>query len=351
MKTALKHSLLAMGTTLALTAGAAGAAEKLRWNVPVAFATNLPALGDNIAWVSDQLKVASDNTILLKVSEPGKLVPAFQIVDAVREKKVEAGYTWLGYDTGKIPSSALFSAVPFGMEPQAFVAWWYEAGGHKLAEEVYAAQKVHPVLCGIIGPEGAGWFRKEIKSIDDFKGLKIRFAGLGGKVMQKLGASVTQIPGGEIFPALEKGAIDATEFSLPVIDQKLGFDKIVKNYHFPGWHQPFTAFHLVVNKEIWDKLQPSSRAMLELSCTAGVLRNLAKGEALEGPVLAEFKKKGVNIRVFPESVLKELRKVTQEVLDEESAKDPLFKKIRDSQKAFETDYRTWETVGYPPRNF
>lgn len=337
---------------LAVTAvSPATAAEKVRWKVPVAFATNLPALGDNIVYVAKQLEAASGGDIQFKVFEPGKLVPAFSITDAAKDKKIEAGYTWLGYDQGKIPSAPLFSAVPFGMEPWEFTAWWYEGGGSKLAEDIYGAHGVHPILCGIIGPEAAGWFRSEIKSVEEFKGLKIRFAGLGGRVLQKFGASVTVIPGGEIFQALEKGAIDATEFSMPAIDEKLGFDKVAKNYYFPGWHQTFTAFHLAVNKELWTKLTPASRAFIDMACTAGVTRNLAKGEAIQGAVLEAFKAKGVNARSLPRDMLKKLEAATVEVLNEEAAKDANFKKVYESQKAFVAGYRHWKSVAFLPRDF
>ena len=181
----------------------ANAEEKVRWKVPIAFASTLPALGDNAPWVADQLKAASGGNIQFKIEEPGKIVPPFQIMEAVKDKKVPAGYTWVGYDQGRIPATPLISAVPFGMEPWEFNAWWYYGGGQQLGEELYAPVNIHPILCGIIGPETAGWFKFEIKSLDDIKGLKIRFAGLGGKVLEKLGASVTMIPGGEIFQALE----------------------------------------------------------------------------------------------------------------------------------------------------
>jgi TRAP-type mannitol/chloroaromatic compound transport system substrate-binding protein len=335
----------------AAIAAPAAAAEKVRWKIPVAFATNLPALGDNIVYVAQQLEVATGGDIQFKVFEPGKLVPALNITEAVKDKKTEAGYTWLGYDQGKIPSAPLFSAVPFGMEPWEFTAWWYEAGGQKLAEEVYGAHGVHPILCGIIGPEAAGWFRKEIKSTDDLKGLKIRFAGLGGRVLQKLGASVTVIAGGEIFQALEKGAIDATEFSMPAIDEKLGFDKIVKNYYFPGWHQTYTAFHLAVNKELWAALKPPSKALIEMACTAGVMRNLAKGEAIQGQVLESLKGKGVAARSLSQDLLKQLEKVTKEVLEEEAGKDAGFKKVYESQKAFVAGYKHWKGLAFLPRTF
>lgn len=341
----------AAAVVMSTAVASAGAADKVRWKVPVAFGTNLPALGDNIVYVADALKAASGGAVQMKVFEPGKLVPPFSITDAVKDKKVEAGYTWVGYDQGKIPSSPLLAARPFGMEPWEFAAWWYEGGGQALAEEVYAEHGVHPILCGLIGPETAGWFRNEITSLDDLKGLKIRFAGLGGQVLQKLGASVTMIPGGEIFQALEKGAIDATEFSMPAIDQKLGFDKVVKINYFPGWHQTYTSFHLVVNKEIWDDLENSTKALIDMACTAGVTRNLAKGEAIQGAVIAGFPDKGVTAKSLPENLLRELQKVAHEVLEEEASKDAAFKKIYESQEAFSKAYKNWKELAYLPRDF
>jgi len=329
----------------------ANAQEKVRWKVPIGFASTLPALGDNAPWVADQVKAASGGNIQFKIEEPGKIVPAFQITEAVKDKKVPAGYTWVGYDQGKIPASPLIAAVPFGMEPWEFNAWWYYGGGQQLGEELYGALNIHPILCGIIGPETAGWFKFEITSLDDVKGLKIRFAGLGGKVMQKLGASVTMIPGGEIFQALEKGTIDASEFSLPEVDEKLGFYQVVKNNYFPGWHQPFTAEHLLVNKEVWDGLEDSSRALINMACEAGVTNSLAKSEHNQGPVMAGFPEKGVTPRKLPEPLLRELYTVTQEVLAEEAANDAMFAKIWESQKGFREQYKLWKTFGYLPRDF
>ena len=346
-------ALASVAATFAIVAAesAVSAAEKIRWKVPIAFGTNLPALGDNIVYVADALKAASGGTLQMKAFEPGKLVPALSITDAVKDKKIEAGYTWLGYDQGKIPASPLLSARPFGMEPWEFTAWWYEGGGKELGEEVYAEHGVHPILCGIIGPETAGWFRNEITSLDDLKGLKIRFAGLGGKVMQKIGASVTLLPGGEIFQALEKGAIDATEFSMPAIDQKLGFNKVVNINYFPGWHQTYTSFHMVVNKQVWDELEPQSRALIDLACTAGVTRNLARGEALQGGIIAGFADKGVSAKRLPDALLRELQKVTREVMEEEAGKDPLFKKVYEAQESFAENYRHWKELAYLPRSF
>ncbi len=339
-----------LAATVAL-AGPALAQDKVRWRVPVAFPSALPGLGDTVNYVADTLKAASGGNIQMKVEEPGKIVPPFGIFDALKEGKIDAGYTWIGYDQGKIPASALFAAVPFGFEPWEFMTWIYEGGGKELVQEVYAPHNIVPVPCGVIGPETAGWFRKEIKSLDDVKGLKIRFAGLGGKVMQKLGASVTMLPGGEIFQALEKGAIDATEFSMPAIDQRLGFDKVAKYNYFPGWHQPFTAQYLVVNKEKWDALSEANQAMIEMACTAGMARAIARGEAGQGEVIEKFKSEGINAQTLPDELLFELHKVTNEVLDEEAAADAEFKKVLDSQRAFMKTYRTWKGLAYLPRDF
>ncbi|MCB1686555.1 MAG: C4-dicarboxylate ABC transporter, partial [Pseudomonadales bacterium] len=195
---------------------------RITWRLPVSFSSTMPVLGDNPVYVVKQLKASSGGAIDLTLFEPGEIVPAFSITDAVRDGKVKAGYTWLGYDQGKIPASTLIGAVPFGMEPWEFAAWWYEAGGAELGQKLYHKQGSHILLCGLTGPETAGWFRKPVRSLADIKGLKIRFAGLGGKVIEQAGASVTMLPGGEIFQALEKGAIDATEFAMPAVDQKLG---------------------------------------------------------------------------------------------------------------------------------
>jgi TRAP-type mannitol/chloroaromatic compound transport system substrate-binding protein len=324
---------------------------RIRWRLPVSFGTNWPALGDNILYVTEAIARTSGGAIELLPSEPGELVPPFSITDAVREGKVSAGYTWIGYDQGKIPASPLIAAVPFGMEPWEFMAWWYEAGGRELAVELYHRYNTHLVLCGLIGPETAGWFRDPIESLEDLRGLKIRFAGLGGKVLERLGASVTMIPGGEIFQALEKGAIDASEYSLPVVDEMLGFDRVAKNNYFPGWHQTYTSSHLLVNLDVWKGLSSTDQAILETACTAGVARNLARAEALQGAVIAGFDAKGVTARTLPMPLLRELAAVTEIVLQQEAERDEDFRVILASQTAFRREYAAWKRLAYLPRDF
>ncbi|TFH85829.1 TRAP transporter substrate-binding protein [Billgrantia azerbaijanica] len=342
-------SMVGVAGALALCTGTA-VADDLRWKMPVAFSTNLPGLGSPAAWVADNLTTASDGSIQVRVYEPGKLLPAFDILQAVSDGKVQAGYTWIGYDQGKVPAIPLFAAVPFGMKPWAYTAWYYYGGGHELLQEVYANKgfKVHAQLCGIIGPETAGWYAEPIETLEDYEGLKIRFAGLGGKVLEKLGASVTMMPGGELFQALEKGTIDATEFSMPAIDQILGFDQVVKYNLFPGWHQQFTAQYMLINEEEWARTTDAQKALVEASCTAATTLGLAEGEYKNGKVLQEFQGKGVNADQIPTDVLKELQQVTQEVLEEEAAKDADFKRVYESQQAFLESYSVWDKRAYLP---
>ena len=206
-------------------------------------------------------------------------------------------------------------------------------------------------MCGLTGPETAGWFREPITSLADLQGLKIRFAGLGGKVIEQAGASVTMLPGGEIFQALEKGAIDATEFALPIVDQALGFNRIASYNYYPGWHQPATALHLAVNLDTWHALSAQDQAILETTCTAATLRNLSNSEATQGAVIAGFADIGVSAETLPTEVLRELERITADVLREEAAKDEDFRLILESQTTFRAEYAHWKSRAYLPRNF
>lgn len=345
-----KLTLTAAMIAIGLAMGGFAQAKDLRWKMPVAFATKLPGLGSPAAWVADKLNTASDGSIKVKVYEPKELVPPFEILQSVSDGKVDAGYTWIGYDQGKVPAVPLFAAVPFGLKPPAYAGWYFYGGGHEMLQKVYANKgfNVHAQLCGIIGPETAGWYKEPITSLEDYKGMKIRFAGLGGKVLEKLGASVTMLPGGELFQALEKGTIDATEFSMPAIDQILGFDQVVKNNLFPGWHQPFTAQYMLINGDEWKAASAAQQALVETACTAGTLMGLAEGEYKNGAVLTKLKKEGINVGQIPLPILKQLKEVTNQVLAEQAAADADFKMVLESQQAFQKDYVIWDENAYLP---
>ncbi|MCR9097311.1 MAG: TRAP transporter substrate-binding protein [bacterium] len=340
-------SLRSARDTAPASGEAVASGPSVRWRVTSAFGTHLPALGDNPVEVADALRAATGGRIDWTVDDPGEVVPAFAIVEAVSRGKIEAGYTWLGYDQGRLAVSVLFGAVPFGMTPWEYTAWWVGGGGGDLAREIYRPLGVEPILCGMIGPETAGWFRKEVNAPEDVEGLKIRFAGLGGRVLQRLGASVTMMPGGELFQALEKGAIDATEFSLPAVDERLGFDRVATFNYFPGWHQPHTTFHLVVHKPTWDALPENDRATIELACGNGVYRNFARAEASQGPVIEALARKGVQTRSLSPSLLAILEAEANAVLEEEANADPGFARVLAHQRAFRARYARWRALAYP----
>ncbi len=341
------------GEAVPLSESAEGTARtaRYRWRMPVSFSSTMPVLGDNPIYVVDQIRKSSSGGIDITIFEPGEIVPAFSITDAVRDAKVPVGYTWLGYDQGKVPASPLLGAVPFGLEPWEFGAWWYEGGGRELGQALYREQGSHILLCGMTGPETAGWFRKPVRTLADVEGLKIRFAGIGGRVIERAGASVTMLPGGEIFQALEKGAIDATEFALPIVDQSLGFNRIASYNYYPGWHQPGTFSHMVVNLDVWENLTDADQALLETACTAGAMRNLANSEAKQGAIIAGFPEVGVSAETLPMELLRELERITETVMAEEAAKDDHFARIYASQKAFKEDYAHWKSRAYLPRDF
>lgn len=343
-------AIRAPGTAAVVLTEEGEVAVRARWRVPLAASRNLPGGGEIPVWLSESVRAASNGAFVLELFDPGEIVPAFAITDAVRDRKVQAGYTWLGYDQGKIPASALFGATPFGLDPWAYIAWWFYDDGEKLADRIYAPHNMKPLLCGLSGPETAGWFRTPVESADDIAGLKIRFAGLGGKVMQRIGASITMLPSGEIFQALETGVIDATEYSQPITDQALGFARIAKYNYFPGWHQPFSATHMVVNLDVWNELRPADRMLIEGMCTAAVSRYLGLTEAVQGPVVEHFKDIGVTTSVLPDDLLRLLKRTSDEILDEEASENADFAEVLESQRRFQTTYAAWHELAYPPRD-
>jgi TRAP-type mannitol/chloroaromatic compound transport system substrate-binding protein len=343
--------VMALGIAVGgLSASANAADKKVLLKTPVAFSTNLPGLGTPIVRVAEQLERASGGTIRMKVYEPNKLVAPFEILGAVSSGKINSGYATAGYWAGKIKASPLFSAVPFGPEAGEYMAWLYYGNGGKLYQEMYdeAGYNVHVLPCAIIAPETSGWYPKEMTAAD-FEGLRIRFFGLGGKVVQKLGASTSLLPGGEIFDNLEKKAIDATEFSMPAIDKRLGFHKILKYNYFPGWHQQATVFELLINNDAWKGMSDTQQAVVENVCKASMADSFAEGEAAQYEALKEnVEKNGVIIKKWTQEDLDTFRKAWEEVVAEET-QDPLFKKVYDDLKTFREGYAIWKKNAFLPR--
>ncbi len=209
---------------------------------------------------------------------------------------------------------------------------------------------VKVLVCGVIAPETSGWFTKKIESVDDFKGLRIRFFGLGGEILQKLGASVSLLPGSEIFPALEKKVIDATEFSMPAIDNLLGFHKIAKYNYFPGWHQQATVFELLINKDTWNSMTDHQRMVIEMLCKAATLDAFSYTEAIQAKIMKEnISKNGVTNMYWSDEMLAAFKSAWKDVAKEQSENDAFFKKVWDDVSAFRAEYKLWQTYGFLPR--
>ncbi|MFQ6018277.1 MAG: TRAP transporter substrate-binding protein [Kiloniellaceae bacterium] len=331
----------------AVTLGVGASADaQTKLKMQSAWNPNLPALGETAKYFADTVAAASGGEVIFKFYGAKKLVPTLQIFDAVSAGTIDAGFSWPRYWMGKMPALTLFAAVPFGPEAPEFLAWIYHGGGLDIWRELYARQGVVPVPCGILAPEASGWFADPIDSTKDLEGLKIRFAGLGGEIMRKLGASVTMLAAGDIFPNLERGVIDATEFSMPAIDRVLGFYKIVKHYYFPGWHQPSSILELVVNKKQWDAMSERTRAYVEMACGNAVLWGLTKGIAAQPTAVQFFKDNGVQIHTWSPEMIAAFRKTAAEVIEEQSAKDADFRRAWDSLKAFREKNAEWRGMAY-----
>ena len=213
-------------------------------------------------------------------------------------------------------------------------------------DEIYAEYNLKSLNCGVIAPEASGWFSEPIESIEDLKGLKMRFYGLGAKVMEKVGVSTQLIAGGDIFPALERGSIDATECSMPAIDLDLGFYQVAKHYYFPGWHQQATMFEVLMNREKWNALSDQTRRMFEVVCGDNIRYGIAEGEYIQFAALQELQDKGVELHRWPNSILDELRAAWQEYAGELAAEDENFAKVWESYTTFRENYDIWGELGY-----
>jgi TRAP-type mannitol/chloroaromatic compound transport system substrate-binding protein len=259
---AFKSLIAAAALVGACLAGAQGvsAQDKVRWKMHAAFPSNMKVLGTNGVRVAETVTKLSGGSLTLRHFEPNALVPAYTYIDALGQGSVESAYGVAGVHVAKNPALAFFAAVPFGPPPGEYLAWIKHGGGGALMDEMYGKLNVKGLVCGILPPEASGWYRQEIKSLADLSGKKIRFFGYGGKVLEKFGVSPQLLAPGDIYPALELGTIDATEFSIPSADEGLGLHQVAKHYYFPGWHQPSTLQQLEMHKPAYDKLSAEHKS-------------------------------------------------------------------------------------------
>jgi len=320
----------------------ANAQERVNWKMQSAFASSLPHLGTSGVRFTEVIDRLSAGNFEIKFFEPGALVPALECFDAASKGSVDACWTTPGYHTGKYPALAFFTAVPFGPSYGEFFAWKKFGGGDELKNEIYAQHGLISIDVFAIGPETSGWFREEVTSLDDLKGLKMRFFGLGAQVMQKLGVSTQLLAGADIYPALERGVIDATEFSMPNMDINLGFYQVAKYNYYPGWHQQVSVSELLMNKEKFDALPDQYKAMIEVAAGDSIhytyAETEAKNPAAMNKMLSEY---GVTNVRWTDEQLAAFEEAWLEVLAEESANDEVFAKVADSYQAWREEYKTW----------
>ncbi len=316
-----------------------------RWKMVTTWPPNLPVLQTGAVRFAKRLEEVTAGRIKIQVFAGGELVPPLGAFDAVSDGTVECASGAAYYWAGKTPAAQWFASVPFGLNAQGINAWFYSGGGLKLWEEVYAPFNVVPRPQGNTGVQMGGWFRKEMKSISDYKGLKMRIPGLGGKVVAKAGGTVVLLPGAEIFTSLERGVIDATEWVGPMHDLRMGFYKAAKYYYYPGWHEPGTTLEVIFNKKAYDGLPKDLQAAIDAVAMETNIWSLCEFEAANGAALEELiTKHNVNLVRFPDALLNDLRKLAKETLEEEAKKDSMAKKVHEAFKKFKKQVGVWGSV-------
>lgn len=319
--------------------GASAASEpattNFRWKLVTTWPKNYPGLGTAPEQFATLVERMSSGRLKIKVYGDGQLVPAMEVFDAVSRGTTEMGHGAAYYWKGKIPASVFFTAVPFGLNAQEMNAWLYHGGGMELWRETYKPFNLIPMAGGNTGVQMAGWFNREINSVADLKGLKMRIPGLGGEVITRVGGEAVTIPGSELYTALQTGVIDATEWVGPYNDQAFGFHQIAKYYYYPGWHETGSSLEFIINAEAWNTLPEDLQAIVEVAARAVNQDMLDEYTARNNASLVQLvDEHGVQVRRLPDDVLTELHRASAEVLTELAASDALAQRAYDSQQTF-----------------
>ncbi|CAN5253509.1 TRAP transporter substrate-binding protein DctP [soil metagenome] len=316
----------------------------IKWRLTSSFPKSLDTLfgaSQTIARITGEM---TDGKFALQAFGAGEIVPGLQVLDAVANNTVECGHTYTGYYIGKNPSFIFDGSLPFGLTPRMQNAWMLFGDGRKLMDEVYDSFGVVALPAGQTGGQMFGWFRKELKTPKDLDGLKMRTAGFGGKVMAKLGVIAQQIAGGEIYPSLERGTIDACEWVGPYDDEKLGFNKVAKYYYTPGVMELEAVNQLMIGKAAWASLPPRYQSVLRYACNYSMTEMLASYDAKNAEAIARLVAAGTQLSVLPDEIIKALRVALETVLDEEAAQDAQFKKILTNWRAFRASQHRWSSI-------
>lgn len=313
-----------------------------RWRMVTTWPKDFPGLGTTAQHFADMVEAMSGGRLQVRVYGAGEIVPAMGVFDAVSDGSAEMGHGGSYYWRGKAPAAQFFTTIPFGMNAQEMNAWLHHGGGLELWREVYAPFNIIPFPGGNTGIQMAGWFNKEINSIEDLRGLKMRIPGLAGDVFNRAGGSSVNIPGGELYTSLQTGVIDAAEWVGPSNDQAFGFDQIARYYYYPGWQEPGSTLELLVNKPAFEALPQDLQAIVTHAARAANQDMLDQYTARNPRALNDMvAKEGTELRRLPEDVIQRLYDISQEIFQEQAERDPLFRKVWDSYREFlseVTDY-------------
>ncbi|PSC04962.1 ABC transporter substrate-binding protein [Alsobacter soli] len=347
MKTTRRFALGAAGAGLLAAPALVRADAPIRWRMATSWPKNLPGPGVSAARLAGRVARMSGGRLQIDLFAAGEIVPAFAVLDAVSNGTVEMGHTASFFWEGKAPAASLFTTAPFGMAAVEHQAWLAERGGQALWDRLYEPFGVRGLLAGNTGPSMGGWFRKELGSAADLKGLRIRVQGLGGDVYAELGAVPQSIPPGDVYPALERGVIDAVELLSPANDLPLGFHRVAPVYYMPGFNKPNGAAEALVATKAWEKLAPELQAIVEAACAAEHAAGLADAERSNAEAIVKLVSMGARPTPFPADVLAAARKAADAVLDRVAAKTPLAGEIVASYRTASSEGRPWARIqGY-----
>ncbi len=344
-KGAIASAAVAASVIGSRPARAADSGKKFKWRMVTSWPPAFPILQTGVERFAKRVAELTAGRLTIQVYAGGELVPALGVFDAVSSGSVQCGHSAAYYWAGKCNAAQWFTCVPFGMDAQGMNAWFYFGNGLKLWEEVYKPFNLVPRPAGNTGFQMGGWFNKKINSMADFKGLKMRIPGLGGKVLAKAGGAVVLLPAGEIYTSLERGVIDATEWIGPCHDIRMGFYKVAKYYYYPGWHEPGSTLELIMNKKAYEELPADIRAAVDVAAAELNVQMLSEFETENAKALVELKKSHkVELLRFPEEVLQGMKKLAAETIEETAAKDPLAKKVNQDFMAFKKTLSGWNSI-------
>ncbi len=313
----------------------------VRWRLASSFPKSLDTIYGAAEVFSKAVKNMSGGKFEVSVHAAGELMPAFGVVDGVQQGSIEAAHTAPYYFFGKDETFALGCAIPFGLNSRQMSAWMYEGNGMKLMREFYAKYNIVNFPGGNTGAQMGGWYRKEIKSVKDMKGLKMRIGGFAGKVLERIGGVPQNIPGGEIYPALEKGTIDAAEWVGPYDDQKLGFNKVAPFYYYPGWWEGGPQLDFFINNKAFDALTPEYKAIVEAAAAQAHSDMQARYDARNPAALKQLVGAGTKLRPFPPDVMNAAFKEAMALYEELSAKNENWKKVYADYSKFRAEQNLW----------